>query len=122
MTGLPRKSERLTCWSGVEFRRKSGATVPSGIAVFIVFASIVSVIGQISNRGNRPTHVKRSLAALLPTCPRISQQLVERDRHGPDALPRRVVDGVGDGSRNADDANLTDALRTYWVHMIVTLF
>jgi hypothetical protein len=40
-----------------------------------------------------------------------SQQLVERDRQLADAIARRVENGVGDGSRNADDSNFIDSIR-----------
>src|SRR5689334_8852493 len=49
------------------------------------------------------------------------QQLIERDRQIAHADARGVIDGVGDGSGGADDADLANALHAHGVDVGVLL-
>src|SRR5207253_7966516 len=49
------------------------------------------------------------------------QQLIQRDRQIADADAGGVIDGVGDGSGGADDAELANALHAYGVDVGVVL-
>jgi hypothetical protein len=48
--------------------------------------------------------------------------MIECDRQLADTLARRVIGGVGNGSRNADVTNLANSLRLQRDTMLVTLY